>query len=96
MVVWNSRVTIHQMTVRNTISNKLLAPNGIDADYGNTITIDQATVTDNAGAGISLKVVRFLCTDRGQVPCRSVEMPVAEFGFRSNQQEVSVVQLGRL
>lgn len=54
MVIWNSRVRVHNITVRNTVSNGRLTPHGIDADYGNTITVDQATITDNQGAGINL------------------------------------------
>jgi hypothetical protein len=54
MVVWNSRIRVHNITVRNTLSNGRLHAHGIDADYGNTITIDQATITDNQGAGINL------------------------------------------
>ena len=54
MVVWNSRVSLHNVTVRSTIPNSGLPGHGIDADYGSTITVEQATVTDNQGAGINL------------------------------------------
>ena len=54
MVVWNSRVSLHQVTVRNTTANNVLPGHGIDAEYGSTITVEQATVTDNQGNGIGL------------------------------------------
>lgn len=54
MVVWNSRVSLRNFTVRNTIPNSVLPGDGIDANYGSTMTVEQVTVTDNQGAGINL------------------------------------------